>query len=293
MNSCKNLCLTIVAMAVLFFLSAEAQAKWVSKNKLQSLQDAVEKMKKERDDCSANLAASQKKADEEHAKKNENIQSLTATNAQLLKDLDSNKNELQKRVADLVKEKQEVEKIKTAEVEKLKSTYDNLVQGMKKEIQQGSIQITQLKDKLTVSLVEKIVFNSGESEVNEQGKQILKRVADILKKVQDKQIRIEGHTDNIPIGGLLKDRFPTNWELSTARATSVSRYLQDSGGIDPKVLYAAGYGQHRPIADNLTSDGRSKNRRIEIALVPLDTASAVPSSSQNKASAPPTQQTTK
>ncbi|MBI3012581.1 MAG: OmpA family protein, partial [Elusimicrobia bacterium] len=251
------------------------------------------KMKKERDDCSANLAASQKKADEEHAKKNENIQSLTATNAQLLKDLDSNKNELQKRVADLVKEKQEVEKIKTAEVEKLKSTYDNLVQGMKKEIQQGSIQITQLKDKLTVSLVEKIVFNSGESEVNEQGKQILKRVADILKKVQDKQIRIEGHTDNIPIGGLLKDRFPTNWELSTARATSVARYLQDSGGIDPKILYAAGYGQHRPIADNLTSDGRSKNRRIEIALVPLDTASAVPASSLNKASAPPTQQTTK
>ncbi|MBI2915445.1 MAG: OmpA family protein [Elusimicrobia bacterium] len=215
MNSCKNLCLTIVAMAVLFFLSAEAQAKWVSKNKLQSLQDAVEKMKKERDDCSANLAASQKKADEEHAQNNENIQSLTATNAQLLKDLDSNKNELQK------------------------------------------------------------------------------RVADILKKVQDKQIRIEGHTDNIPIGGLLKDRFPTNWELSTARATSVARYLQDSGGIDPKILYAAGYGQHRPIADNLTSDGRSKNRRIEIALVPLDTASAVPASSLNKASAPPTQQTTK
>src|SRR2546428_10562 len=83
-----------------------------------------------------------------------------------------------------------------------------------------------------------------ESQVNEQGKQVLKRVSDVLKKVKGKQIRIEGHTDNVPVGGSLKEIYPTNWELSTARATAVARYLQEAGGVDPQLLTAAGYGEY-------------------------------------------------
>lgn len=202
------------------------------------------------------------------------VSALENKNSELLKNMESSTSVLQRKLAGLLKEKEEIEKAKAEEVEKLKSTYDQLIADMKKEIDQGSIQITQLKDRLSVNLVDKILFNSGEAEVNPQGKQVLKRVAEILKKVKGKQIRIEGHTDNVPIGGVLKEKFPSNWELSTARATNVTRYLQEIGGIDPKIIFVAGFSEYRPIADNASPEGRSKNRRIEIALVPLEDTAA-------------------
>ncbi|OGR96904.1 MAG: hypothetical protein A2902_00710 [Elusimicrobia bacterium RIFCSPLOWO2_01_FULL_64_13] len=211
------------------------------------------------------------------------VDALEKENGEILANLEAGKNDLQKRVAELLREKQEVEKEKARveeekakEVQKLKGTYDSLVSDMEKEIQQGSIQITRLRDKLSVNLIDKILFDSGEAAVNKQGEEVLDKVANVLKKVQDKQIRIEGHTDNVRIGGALKETFPTNWELSAARATTVTRYLQDKGGIDPKLLSAAGYSEYRPIADNGAPEGRSKNRRIEITLVPLETAAAAP-----------------
>jgi len=94
-------------------------------------------------------------------------------------------------------------------------------------------------------------------------------VVSILKDVKDKRIQIEGHTDNVPIVSALKKRFPTNWELSTARATEVVRYLQEQGGLDPKLLSATGYAEYQPVAANDTDEGKRKNRRIEIVLLPL------------------------
>src|SRR5208282_3813798 len=91
--------------------------------------------------------------------------------------------------------------------------------------------------------------------------------AGVLKQVTDKRISIEGHTDNMPISDALKDKYPTNWELSTARATTVARFLQEKGGIDPTLLSAVGYGEYHPIASNDTVEGRAKNRRIEIVLL--------------------------
>jgi chemotaxis protein MotB len=87
--------------------------------------------------------------------------------------------------------------------------------------------------------------------------------------VDDKAIRIEGHTDAIPISGSLAQRYPTNWELSAARAINVARYLQKEA-INPALLSAAGFGEFKPVADNATVEGRAKNRRIEIVLVPKD-----------------------
>ena len=207
------------------------------------------------------------------------IDALQAQNAQLMKDMATSKTSLEERVAMTSKEKEDLareKEAKEAEVEKLKSTYQDLMSDMKKEIEQGTIQITQLKDKLSVNLVDKILFNSGEAEVNAEGKKVLQRVANVLKKVKNKQIRIEGHTDSIPISSALKDKFPSNWELSTARATTVARYLTEAGGGDPKIVSAAGYAHFRPIADNITAEGRAKNRRIEIALVPMEVGSATP-----------------
>jgi chemotaxis protein MotB len=117
-------------------------------------------------------------------------------------------------------------------------------------------------------MVEKILFNSGQAEVKESGKKVLNQIAAALKNLQDKDIRVEGYTDNVPLSPKLRDRFPTNWELSTARATNVVRYLEEKSGLDPSRLIAAGFGQYHPIVTNDTDEGRAQNRRIDIVLVP-------------------------
>ena len=117
-------------------------------------------------------------------------------------------------------------------------------------------------------MVDRVLFDSGQAQVKPAGVLVLKQVADVLNKITDKQIRIEGHTDNVPISSKLQDRFKTNWELSTARATTVVRYLIDHGGVDRQYLSAVGYADTHPIASNDTEEGRSSNRRIEIVLVP-------------------------
>lgn len=169
----------------------------------------------------------------------------------------------------LNQEKEKAIQEKEKSIAELKKTYNSLVGEMSEEIKKGEITITQLKDKLTVNMVEQILFDSGSAEIKKDGKKVLERVAEILTKVKDKQIRVEGYTDNVPISQRLTAKFPTNWELSTARATTVARYLQDKG-IDPKLLSACGYSEYRPVASNETEEGKAKNRRIEIGLIPKE-----------------------
>lgn len=164
----------------------------------------------------------------------------------------------------------ELSSAKERELANVKSTYENLVEELKKEIEQGDIKITQAVDRLSVNMVEKILFDSGKAEIKKDGLKVIQRVGDILKKVTDRQIRVEGHTDNVQIGARIRDKYPTNWELSTARATNVVRYLQDKVGIDPKLLSAAGLADNKPVALNDTPEGKAQNRRIEVVLLPLD-----------------------
>lgn len=197
---------------------------------------------------------------------------LTKTAADLQFNLSLAEQEIEKKdreIEELNREKAEAIKTKELEIARLTSTYDNLVSELNKEIKEGEIAVTQLRDKLSLSLVEKILFDSGSAEIKRNGKKVLERVAEILRKVEDKQIRIEGHTDNVPIGPRIADRFPTNWELSTARATTVVKFLIDNG-LDPDLISATGYSEYRPVAPNDTDENRSKNRRIEIVLIPLD-----------------------
>ncbi len=160
---------------------------------------------------------------------------------------------------------------KEAEITRLRSTYDQLMNDLRAEIAQGQIQITRLADRLSVSMVDRILFPSGEADITPAGLRILRRVGDVLKTTQDRIVRVEGHTDNVVISERLRGTFPTNWELSTARATNVVRFLQDSVGMDPARLQAVGLSEYHPIATNATARGRSQNRRIEIALLPLET----------------------
>lgn len=154
------------------------------------------------------------------------------------------------------------------------ATYDRLVADLKGEIAEGQVRITQLRDRLTVQLVDRILFDSGSIAINPRGREVLRKVAEVLRSVSDKRVQIEGHTDNVPISAALQSRFPTNWELSAARATAVARFLQDQGGLDPTRLAATGFGEHHPVASNDTPEGRAQNRRIEIVLVPIATETA-------------------
>jgi chemotaxis protein MotB len=161
------------------------------------------------------------------------------------------------------------DKKKAEEIEKVDETYQALLDEMKKEIEEGNIEITNLKGELSVNVLDKILFDSGKTAIKPEGLAVLGRVGEILKNVKDKKIVVEGHTDNVPISSALKSRFPTNWELSTARAVVVVRYLHEKVGIAPSLLWASGVSEYHPVADNTTGEGKARNRRIEIILKPM------------------------
>jgi len=144
--------------------------------------------------------------------------------------------------------------------------YEQLVQGLSKEVEKGQLQVRQYQNMLAVDLAEQIFFDSGRAALKKEGKEVLKKVADALKGYENKIIRVVGHTDNVPLAKSLQGTFPTNWELSVARATTVVRFLQDAG-IPPERMIPSGRGEYEPVAPNDTPEGRQKNRRIEIMLI--------------------------
>ncbi len=116
-------------------------------------------------------------------------------------------------------------------------------------------------------LADQLEYESGEVKVKPAGVPILEQLTDYLKATAvHQQVRVEGHSDNMEIGPTLKGQFPTNWELSKARAADIVRYLIEKGGMDSAKLSAVGYGASRPVASNATDEGRKKNRRIEVVL---------------------------
>ncbi|APG26094.1 OmpA/MotB family protein [Syntrophotalea acetylenica] len=157
-----------------------------------------------------------------------------------------------------------------ARIAELKTTYDALVGKLENEIRRGEITITDLQGRLTVNLVERILFDSGQAEIKPAGLGVLRRVGSVLKQAAGKTIRVEGHTDNVPISPRLKKIYPSNWELSTARAASVVHFLQESLGIAGERLAVCGFGPYQPAASNATAQGRAQNRRIRIILTTVD-----------------------
>ena len=167
----------------------------------------------------------------------------------------------------LLQQQLEVElQAREARLAEVQSTYDELVGKLEQEIERGEVRISELKGKLTVNVVDKILFDSGKAALKPAGIKVLQQIGDILNSAVDKNIQVEGHTDNVPISGGLAARYPSNWELSTARATTVLHFLQDKVGVSGERLSAVGYGEYQPISSNATAEGRAENRRIQIVL---------------------------
>lgn len=160
------------------------------------------------------------------------------------------------------------------------SHYDALVSQLSQEVKKGSLQIKRYKNMLSVDVADQIFFASGSADIKESGKVVLKKVGKALSAYRDKTIRVVGHTDNVPLTKAYQKVFPTNWELSVARATNVVRFLQDECDIDPERLIAAGRGPYQPVASNKTPETRQKNRRIEILLIERNLAEGVSAESK-------------
>ena len=152
----------------------------------------------------------------------------------------------------------------------LKNTYDELVDDLEEEIDSGKIEIQQIKNRLQLTVAERLFFDVGKAEIKPEGQAVLRRIGPILKKIPQKNIQVEDHTDSMPIGPSLRSQFPTNWELGAARAVTVVRFLQREAGLNPLRMSAVSYGQYRPVASNRVESGRAQNRRIEIILIDRD-----------------------
>jgi chemotaxis protein MotB len=185
---------------------------------------------------------------------------LRDENRRLIEAVDDLKLELQQ-------EKLAVQK-KEREISELDKTRKEIESGLKEQIEQKDIKLEEIEGKLKVTFVDKILFDSGSVNIKPEGKKVLLKLTDSFRADKDQNIVVEGHTDDVQIGSALLGRFPTNWELSAARATAVTRFLHEEGNIEPERLTASGFSFYRPVADNETEEGRRQNRRIEIILLP-------------------------
>jgi len=142
-----------------------------------------------------------------------------------------------------------------------------LEESLKKELMDKDVQISRLKDQLKITVASEILFPSGSAELSPEGVDVLRKVAKAANKTQD-EVKVEGHTDKDPIAPVLAQYYPTNWELSTARAALAVRTLEATGMVPADRLSAVGYGDSRPVAPNDTAEGKAKNRRVEIIFMP-------------------------
>ena len=178
-----------------------------------------------------------------------------------LRDLSaSEKKVLEQKLAD---QQLALEKFKATTIQ----TDAKLEESLRKELADKNVQISRLRDQLKVTVASEILFPSGSAELSPEGVDVLRKVANAANKTQD-EVRVEGHTDTDLIAPVLAQYYPTNWELSTARAAVAVRTLEATGMVPAARLSAVGYGDSRPVAPNDTVEGKAKNRRVEIVFTP-------------------------
>ena len=151
--------------------------------------------------------------------------------------------------------------------------YRDLAVRLKKMVDAGDLRIALRDGRMVLQLPNDVLFESGQADIRPRGQDALKQVAGVLKTIDGRHFQVAGHTDNVPIE---TSRFPSNWELSSARSLEVVRFMI-AQGVKPAVLSLAGYGEFDPVASNDDEKGRARNRRIEITVQPnVDEIVAVP-----------------
>lgn len=222
---------------------------------IQSLRD---QLARERDEHRALISASdrqwQEKLDAASKKlsdASEQIAKLTAENEQL-------KNRINELTAQTAEQRRQLSS--------LTDQAKNLEDKLQKEIQEGSLRLRRLNDRLIINMDNKILFDSGSAVLRSaEVRATLDKISEILSKYPDNEILVEGHTDNVPIQTA---QFRDNWQLSTERALSVLGHLLRNRNVDPSKITAVGAGQFHPVVPNDTAENRSLNRRVDIVVIP-------------------------
>ncbi|MBA2492563.1 MAG: OmpA family protein [Gammaproteobacteria bacterium] len=217
------------------------------------LDAAIEKQSKLR----ARLQATKKRID---AKQLE----LRAAKEKLDK-LQSNLSDATGRIARLTTAVDRAEQARQQEIER----FEQLKIALENKLRSQEITIERLRnDRTLIRVGGDILFSLGSAELKPNGAEALRLIAEALKEFPGRQVSLEGHTDNLTIGGALSEIYPSNWELSAARGARAARFLQTEAGIDPRRLRVVGYSEYRPVAPNDEPGRRARNRRIEIMLLP-------------------------
>jgi len=181
---------------------------------------------------------------------------LADVEAQMQTALQASAEEL-KALQEEMRKRQEQNRERLATIKKMLDQFKKLIEG-------GKLNVRIRNGKLMLELPSAVLFPSGKADVSDSGMETLKEVAAVLKDIDGREFQVAGHTDNVPI---TSGKFPTNWELSTARSVAVVRTLQDMG-VNPKHLSASGYSEYAPAVANDSKKGKQQNRRIEIILMP-------------------------
>ncbi len=172
------------------------------------------------------------------------------------------------KIGNLTSEVERLNDLRSKEKKELEDAKALLEERLKKEIDEDQIKLELAERGLVITFVSEILFDSGKAQIRPEAYEALNKVAKVVKeKVSDRDIGVEGYTDNVPIK---RSGWKSNWELSTARATSVLHYLIEDGKLNPSHLAAIGYGEYRPVTTNDTPEGRQKNRRVEIVILPKE-----------------------
>jgi chemotaxis protein MotB len=169
--------------------------------------------------------------------------------------------DLEKQLGDRDRELASLRGELSAEMTKLKQAERGLVRALRPQIEKGDITVDLNNERLLINLASGYLFGSGEDELKPAGASALKQVGAVLKDFPEYKVAVDGHTDNVPIQGALMSRFPTNKELSEARAANAAKALAEGGRSDAKTT---GYGETTPVEPNTTAAGRALNRRVEV-----------------------------
>jgi len=199
------------------------------------------------------------------------LSSARASNSALTRERDETKAKLLALTDEKQKlsgELQETAAEKQAAQAELERTRAELTSKLASEIKEGEVVLRLRGGDLVVDVADKVLFDTGKADVSARGQAVLKQVASSIVRMPKHVFQVSGHTDAARVKSAdVREHYPTNWELSTARATNVVRFLQEKCGIPGRRLVAAGYAEHQPRASNATEKGKQRNRRIEIAII--------------------------
>lgn len=226
------------------------------------LQGMIEERDKKITASDVEMAALRAKFDEAVALQ-EQLTNELAKAGKSVDTLVTQRSEMAKALEDTKARLEELRKAQAAQAKRAE-LFKQLLLKFKKMIDAGALKIVLRDGRMVLQLKNDVLFDSGRVDIKKDGQTALKSVAKVLATLDARQFQVAGHTDNVPIAS---QRFPSNWELSAARAIAVVKFLIGEG-MKSNLLSAAGYGEFDPIANNGAPDGRAKNRRIEIVLQP-------------------------